>query len=78
MKVYNITAPLYKGIEAAKAANMDRKLVRQVDTGKRKLSSMLPNTRNKYRKSVAAAGHYSKNPIKRLLSFAKALIANLK
>lgn len=66
------------GITAVKAASQDRKLVRQVDTGVRKLRYMSSRTAGSYFQSVKDCGHYSQNPIKRLISYVKSWNSNRK
>jgi len=76
MKISKVSNSIYKGIDAYFAAHTGRKLVRQVDTGTRKLNNMCTNSKTKYRKCISDAGHYSKNPLNRLVSFIKAWKSN--
>lgn len=71
MKLTQIRNHIDACISAFECASTGRKLVRQVDTGIRKLEMMSPKTRNRYDQFVKETGHYSKNPVKRLISYVK-------
>lgn len=75
VKIYN---KINAGISAFEAADADRKLVRQIDTGVRKLHNMSEKHQDKYSQIAMESGHYSKNPIKRFVSYMKSWNANRK
>ena len=72
MRLRQIRIQVDAGISAFECASRGRKLVRQVDTGIRHLDRMNKNTQNIYGELVQSSGHYSKNPIKRIISYCTA------
>lgn len=78
MRILKIKNSIYSSISAIPAANAERKLVRQIDTGVRRLHNMAQTHQDMYYKSTIASGHYSKNPLKRLASFMKSWNYNRK
>ena len=75
VKIYN---KINACISAFEAADTDRKLVRQVDTGIRKLHNMSKKYQYKYTQTSLESGHYSKNPVRRFISYMKSWNANRK
>ena len=71
MKVINIVDHIFRCADAVGYADRNRKLVRQIETGKRRISSLSEKTFNRYKQTVDNSGNYSKNPIKRLVAFIK-------
>ncbi len=78
MRLSKIKNNIYAGILALKNANSERKLVKQIDTGIRRLHNMTEIHQDLYLKSATENGHYSKNPIKRFISFIKSWNSNRK
>lgn len=71
MKITPIIDNFFHGIDAIDYANKNRKLVRQLETGKRNILLLSPKTIDRYEQTVKNSGNYSKNPIKRAIAFIK-------
>lgn len=78
MRLSKIKNNIYAGILALKNANSERKLVKQIDTGVRRLHNMNEIHQDLYFKSTKESGHYSKNPLNRFISFIKSWDYNRK
>lgn len=78
MKIGKIANNIYSSILAIPAADSERKLVRQIDTGIRRLHNMSQLHQDMYQNSTIKCGHYSKNPLKRIVSFVKSWNSNRK
>lgn len=71
MKITPIIDNFFHGIDAIDYANKNRKLVRQLETGKRNILLLSPKTIDRYERTVENSGNYSKNPIKRAIAYIK-------
>ena len=71
MKILNIVDNVFHCVDAVGYADRNRKLVRQIETGKRRIASLSEKTLNRYKQTVDNSGNYSKNPIKRFVAFIK-------
>lgn len=71
MKITPIIDNFFRNIDAIDYANNNRKLVRQLETGKRRIASLSAKTMSRYEQTVKNSGNYSKNPIKRAIAFIK-------
>jgi len=78
MSIGKVMGKIDSAIFAFKFASIDRKLVRQVDTGVRKLKNMNSRTVGMYLQSAKDCGHYSKNPLRRIKAYFKSWNVNRK
>ncbi len=78
MLVKKITMNVIAGCEAITKADVDRKIVRQFDTHIRKIENVSDRTKALYDMFIKEGGHYSRNPIKKFVSYLMSWNANRK
>lgn len=71
MKITPIIDNFFRSVDAINYANKNRKLVRQLETGKRNILLLSPKTIDRYERTVGNSGNYSKSTIKRAIAFIK-------